>query len=436
MGVYCSSSIPVADIDGRQTLVLGRQMEDNYKTITFDCSGFGVEVGTITLVHQRHGDVAPYIVTSADADTLTWTVTNTDTALAGYGQAELRVSFTDGLAKSVTFNTLVIKSVTGDTIIPDPLQSWYDQMIEYINDHATSPEAIAEAVEAYMAEHPITVPVESVNGMTGDVVIAVPTKTSDLVNDSGYITSAPVTSVNGQTGSVVITIPTKTSDLANDSGYLTSAVTSFNGQTGAVTYTAPVTSVNGRTGVVSLSIPTKTSDLTNDSGYITSVPSEYVTDTELNTALSGKQDTLVAGTNITITGNVISASGGGSTITVDSALSSTSENPVQNKVINSALNTKANTADLATVATSGSYTDLSDKPTIPTVPSQIVNTFNGQSGAVTYTAPVTSVNGATGAVTTPNTTYSLSMSSNVITLTGSDSSTSTVTLPVYNGGVS
>lgn len=37
--------------------------------------------------------------------------------------------------------------------------------------------------------------------------------------------------------------------------------------------------------------------------------------------------------------------GGGSSITVDSALSSTSENPVQNKVINSALNGKVdNTA--------------------------------------------------------------------------------------------
>ena len=35
-----------------------------------------------------------------------------------------------------------------------------------------------------------------------------------------------------------------------------------------------------------------------------------------------------------------------------------------------------------------------------------------------------------------NTTYSISMSNNVITLTGSDGSTSTVTLPVYNGGVS
>ena len=68
---------------------------------------------------------------------------------------------------------------------------------------------------------------------------------------------------------------------------------------------------------------------------------------------------------------------GGTDITVDSSLSSTSENPVQNKVINSALNGKQATitssnklsaslvSGLSTVATSGSYNDLSNKPTIP-----------------------------------------------------------------------
>lgn len=67
------------------------------------------------------------------------------------------------------------------------------------------------------------------------------------------------------------TIPSKTSDLINDSGFITDAgVTSFNGSTGAVTYTAPVTSVNGNTGAVTVSVPTKTSDLTNDSGFLTS----------------------------------------------------------------------------------------------------------------------------------------------------------------------
>ena len=160
-------------------------------------------------------------------------------------------------------------------------------------------------------------PVQSVNGQDGDVTITVPTKTSDLTNDSGFLTSAPVTSVNGQTGAVTVTVPTKTSDLTNDSGYITSApVQSVNGQTGAVSLdatdvgalpgttvipsktsqltndsgfltSAPVTSVNNKTGAVSLTasdvgalpsstaIPSATSDLTNDSGFITasSVPS-------------------------------------------------------------------------------------------------------------------------------------------------------------------
>lgn len=44
--------------------------------------------------------------------------------------------------------------------------------------------------------------------------------------------------------------------------------------------------------------------------------------------------------------------GGGSSVTVDSALSSTSENPVQNKVINSALNGKV---DNTTHAAQGTY---------------------------------------------------------------------------------
>ena len=47
--------------------------------------------------------------------------------------------------------------------------------------------------------------------------------------------------------------------------------------------------------------------------------------------------------------------GGGSSVTVDSALSSTSENPVQNKVINSALNGKQATlsADQLNACNSG-----------------------------------------------------------------------------------
>lgn len=110
------------------------------------------------------------------------------------------------------------------------------------------------------------------------VEAAIPTKTSQLDNDSGFITSAPVTSVNTKTGAVILsasdvgaqptitvngiikgdgagnlseqetvaaelvdlpTVPTKVSELTNDSGYITAVQ-------------APVQSVNNKTGAVSL----------------------------------------------------------------------------------------------------------------------------------------------------------------------------------------
>ena len=91
-----------------------------------------------------------------------------------------------------------------------------------------------------------TAPVTSVNSKTG----AVSLNASDVnaLPDSTTF----VSTVNGQSGDVIVNVPTKTSDLTNDSGFLTSAVTTFNGQSGAVTYTAPVTSVDGKTGAVTV----------------------------------------------------------------------------------------------------------------------------------------------------------------------------------------
>ena len=64
-------------------------------------------------------------------------------------------------------------------------------------------------------------------------------------------------------------------------------------------------------------VPTSNTAFTNDAGYLTEHQSlsAYSTTDEVNSAItqavSGKQDTLSAGTNITIVDNVISATGGG-----------------------------------------------------------------------------------------------------------------------------
>ena len=100
-----------------------------------------------------------------------------------------------------------------------------------------------------------------------------PTKTSELTNDSGFITSS--------------SIPTKTSDLDNDSGFITSSnlptyptvpsnVSSFNNDVGYITKSdiPPIPSktsdlTNDSEFITASSLPTKVSDLNNDLGFIT-----------------------------------------------------------------------------------------------------------------------------------------------------------------------
>lgn len=52
-------------------------------------------------------------------------------------------------------------------------------------------------------------------------------------------------------------------------------------------------------------------------------------------------------------------------VDVDSELSLNSTNPVQNRVVTKELNNKINKTELATIATTGNYDDLSNKPVIP-----------------------------------------------------------------------
>ena len=169
--------------------------------------------------------------------------------------------------------------------------------------------------------------VESVN--------LVPEKVSELVNDSQYQTKANLDTALASKANAS-DIPTKTSQLANDSGFMTSTEVS-------TTYATKA------------EVPTKTSQLTNDSQYQTKANLDIALATKADkSSLASKQDKLVSGTNIkTINDQSILGSGNisiesGTSITVDSALSTTSENPVQNKVITNTLQTKANASDIPT----------------------------------------------------------------------------------------
>ena len=110
-------------------------------------------------------------------------------------------------------------------------------------------------------------------------------------------------------------IPSNTSELYNDSGFLTSIPSEYVTETEMNEAIANSSSGTGGTGLTSeqeeqlnkipemeasinninkslntkantSDIPTKTSKLTNDSGFLTSIPSEYVTETEMNEAIA------------------------------------------------------------------------------------------------------------------------------------------------------
>lgn len=222
----------------------------------------------------------------------------------------------------------------------------------------------------------------------------VPTKTSDLTNDSGFITLSDIpaqvnadwdaTSGAGQilnkpslatvatTGdysdlSGTPSIPTATSDLTNDSGFITlsdvpaQVQPDWNASSGlGEILNKPNLATVATTGAYSdltgtPSIPTATSDLQNDSGFITlsDVPAQVNADWN--------------------------ASSGAAQILNKPTIPAAQVNSDWNAA--SGVSQILNKPNLATVATTGAYADLSGKPTIPSV-DQTYNaaSANAQSG--------------------------------------------------------
>lgn len=216
-------------------------------------------------------------------------------------------------------------------------------------------------------------PVKGIDYFTEEDIesLNIPTKTSDLTNDSGYITnyvetdpifsasaSASITSndiTNWNNKSTFSgdyndltnkpTIPTKTSNLTNDSGYITKNVNDL-------TYYTKTSDLP--------TIPTKTSDLDNDSGFINNTVNNL--------------------TNYTLTTNLSTVATSGSY----NDLSNKPTIPDVSNFITKDVNDLTNytlTSNLSSVATSGNYNDLSNKPTIPTIPTN-VSAFNNDVGYI------------------------------------------------------
>lgn len=136
-------------------------------------------------------------------------------------------------------------------------------------------------------------------------------------------------------------IPTKVSQLENDTGYLVkSSLDNY---------------------ATKEEIPTLTSQLTNDSNFLSSIPEEYITEQELTETLDTTLESINQQIN-TKADKATTIAGYG----ITDAYTKTE--------IDEALNDKANSSSLSIVATSGSYNDLSNKPTIITSYNELLET--------------------------------------------------------------
>ena len=200
-------------------VALGIQGEHHARKVSFSETAIWRErfgEGTFELLHQRNGDVAPYpIVMTMENDVPYWYVTNADTAIAGAGKCELRYVVNNVLIKSCTFVTDVIPSlVDASGEVPEPEQAWVDQVLnaaEEVKDAVTHNPIIGDNGNWLVWDADKGEYIDTGVKASGSTDIEVPTKLSQLDNDSGFITADDIPSVD---------VPEKVSELENDVGFV------------------------------------------------------------------------------------------------------------------------------------------------------------------------------------------------------------------------
>lgn len=232
------------------------------------------------------------------------------------------------------------------------------------------------------------------SGVTG-----APTKLSQFTNDSGFITSVPAQTWDSITGKPSTFTPsTHTQAYTTLTGSTTTANQAIVSSGTANGWTLKTL---GSLAFSSATIPTKTSQLTNDSGFLTSVPAQSWSSitgkpTFATVATSGSYNDLTNKPTIPSAYTLPTASastlGGvkiGSGISISSGVISATYSSV-GAAAASHTHTASQVTGLATVATSGNYNDLTNKPSIPSLSGYATQSWVTSQGYLTTIPAATS----------------------------------------------
>lgn len=142
-------------------IIIGRQCENDVTTISFDITEwfnlFGRD-GTLVLVFQRPTDTAPYPINLVVTDnTAMWSVSATDCAIKGVGEAEIRYSVGGKVVKSRIYSVRILRALGDEITPPDPWEDWFEQVIasaDRAEKAATEAQSAAESAESYSSHPP------------------------------------------------------------------------------------------------------------------------------------------------------------------------------------------------------------------------------------------------------------------------------------------
>ena len=312
---------------GSRQISIGRQGENLATRIDVDVTQWKTEypTGTVSLFVVPPVGNGYLAAIEEDGNTIRWTIRDTDTAYDGHGKAELILKDASGtVMKSVTANTICAKSVSAAEPAdpPEAIRPWVEQILEAIASGGVGSGGGAPGVGISRLEQ------TTASADDGGVNVW----TATLTDGSTYRFEVR----NGQRGSI--------------------GPKGDKGETGATGAVGPK-GEKGDTGA------------TGPQGPAGADGKDYVLTEADKQEIAGMVE-VPGGVGAAIDDTTPSTTTTYSSQKIEDELSTLNE---ANAAQDTEIAKKVNDADLAKVAKSGSYSDLTGKPTIPTVPTTLPN---------------------------------------------------------------
>ena len=373
----------IADINADTDAVAGKVYMDTVSFSDLPGEMQQAELKSEIISQLGNSKVIVFTVTSSEVSPYHWEYTS------AYGQTNI---WREWVTPAAMQSALSVKANSADLATVATTGSY--------NDLANKPTIPAAQIQSDWNQS---------DNSAVDYIKNKPVNVSAFTNDAGYLTEHQSLADYSTTQEMNTAIATATNDMATmtwvgEQGYLT--------QHQDISGLATKTELSDHTGNTTIHVTAldktnwnakaELSDIPDVTGYINGA----VYDSQTKRINFKHGDTVVAyidATPFVVDGMVdtVEITGGNLVITwnTDAGKQSTSipltdifnpDNYYSKTETDTLLTAKANSADLATVATSGDYDDLTNKPTIPTVPTN-VSAFTNDAGYTTNEGTITGI---------------------------------------------